>query len=139
MPRISPIYPHTGPDEIDIRNAQGLVKEYDIKYPGQQILASDIRLTISFSSEQYKPSQRTVSPLSGSELCTWVNSLKRRCAGCGEPDPTALVFHHLDRSEKSMTVSTMVGRRFTKTEILDEIGSGRGALIASTGIVKGYL
>lgn len=65
--------------------------------------------------------RRILSDLSAAELREWVNSLKHQCIGCGEPDSTVLVYHHVDRTKKHMGISTMAGRRYTKPEILEEM------------------
>lgn len=116
---IHPILLNACPADMDIKNAQGIIPERrNQRYPKGLIQSYKIS---KISVERLDMTKRVPSPLSSAELRKWVSTLKTRCVGCGEPDPVVLLFHHLDRSEKSMSISEMYGRRFTKAEILGEV------------------
>ena len=55
------------------------------------------------------------------EIVRWARELKTKCNRCGFDNPIALVFHHIDPSQKDLNVSVAISRGWSKEKILTEI------------------
>lgn len=57
------------------------------------------------------------------ELVLWYRKLKKgySCSKCSETDPRCIDFHHVNPSTKTTTVSWLLGQRYSKKRILEEI------------------